>query len=180
MGFFKTLGKMIQGRPVFDPPAGVREALDTERAVTVDQTPPVVEPASEPSREEGIRTLPTFMLRHCQSHINGDKMDVTVWVTNTSDVDIEIDKCVIVDTKTEIDRRLSPGQAHEVTLYRGPIAKTDHAHKANIFYKSIKANEYYRVDFSVEYNREADDRYTVEEIHPEHYPVKDLSRSGLL
>jgi hypothetical protein len=180
MGFFKTLGKMIQGKPVFDTPSGVRQALDTEQASSPTSVPPIIKSDPVAPEKEETKIIPTFMLQHCQSHINGGDIDVTVWATNMSEDDIEIDKCVILDTKTEIDRRLSPGQAHEITLYRGAIPKTDHAHKANIFYKSIKANEYYRVDFSVEYNRESDGNYTVEDLHPEHYAIKDLSRSVLL
>ncbi|MDO8335738.1 MAG: hypothetical protein Q7T74_03080 [Candidatus Saccharibacteria bacterium] len=171
---------MIQGKPVFDAPSGTRQSLDTEQTSSSMTAPPVNESVPAAPAKEEAKVIPTFMLQHCESHINGGDMDVTVWATNTSDVDIEIDKCVILDTKTEIDRRLSPGQAHEIILYRGAIPKTDHAHKANIFYKSIKANDYYRVDFSVEYNHESDEAYTVEDLHPEHYAIKDLSRSGLL
>jgi hypothetical protein len=81
----------------------------------------------------------------------------------------------MLDAKTEIDRRLSPGQAHEVILYKGQIPKTDHAHQANIFYKSIRENEYFRVDFMVEYTRQSDGTYIVEDLHPEHYAIKELS-----
>jgi hypothetical protein len=55
------------------------------------------------------------------------------------------------------------------------MPQTDRAHKANIFYKAIRENEYYRVDFSVEYNRESNGTFTVEDLHPEHYAVKELS-----
>jgi hypothetical protein len=181
MGLFKTLGKMFQGESLFDVPSDAPQRLDTAQTSSLINTPPTrEEPPVTPGQEEAVRAIPIFTIEHCRSHIDGDNMDVTVWVTNTSDVDIEIDKCVILDTKIEIDRRLSPGQAHEIVLYRGPIAKNDLAHKANIFYKAIKANDYLRVDFSVEYNREADDRYVVEELHPEEYAVKDLSHGSLL
>lgn len=180
MGFFKTLGKMFLGESLFDVQNGKQQELDTERTSSPVSSPPIRETAPASPTQEELKTVPTFTVSHCQSHVDGDSMDVTVWVTNTSDVDIEIDKCVILDTKIEIDRRLSPGQAHEVVLYRGPIAKNDLAHKANIFYKAIKTNDYFRVDFSVEYNHEGDNRYTVEELHPEEYPAKDLSRGSLL
>lgn len=174
MGFFKALGKMIQGKPVFEVSGDAKDNFATDKRVVSSQPPPAVVLPPDPV-EEKPTVIPTFALQHCQTHINGDDIDVTVWATNTSDVDIEIDKCVILDTKTEIDRRLSPGQAHEITLYRGPIPTTNLAHKANIFYKSIRANEYFRVDFSVEYNHESDGTYTVEELHPEHYAIKELS-----
>lgn len=173
MGFLDGLKKMVQGKPVFDDPTSTsatpeqRSQLDS----TVTTPPPQPAPVAEP---QNMNVTPTFDLRHCKTHVDGERVTVTIWVTNTSAVDIEIDKCVILDTKTEIDRRLSPGQAHEIILYKGIAPKTDHAHKANIFYKSIRENEYFRVDFMVEYNREVDGSYTVEDLHPEHYAVKEL------
>ncbi len=172
MGFFKALGKMIQGRPVFEVPAGTK-ASSSDQTVPQSQAPPVT--ASQPASPAQPKTIPTFMLQHCETRVNGNMMDVVIWATNMSDVDIEIDKCVILDTKIRIDRQLGPGRAHEITIYRGPIPKTNLAHKANIFYKSIRANEYFRVDFMVEYNHESDGTYTVEELHPEHYEVKEIA-----
>jgi hypothetical protein len=169
MGFLKAFGNMMKGKPAFESPADTADALSTDKTTVSPQSP-----ASADTPKQS-KIIPTFTLEHCETHINGDMIDVTVWATNTSSVDIEIDKCVIIDTKTEIDRRLSPGHAHEITLYRGPIPTTNHAHKANIFYKSIRANEYFRVDFTVEYNRESNGTFTVEELHPEHYAIKELS-----
>lgn len=177
MGFFDGLRKMIQGKPVFedpnppqtDRPVTARDQFDTQVAT------PAVPPPAKVLTPQQTKVTPTFDLRHCQTHIDGDNITVTIWVTNASSVDIEIDKCVMLDTKTEIDRRLSPGQAHEVILYKGQIPKTDHAHQANIFYKSIRENEYFRVDFMVEYTRQSDGTYIVEDLHPEHYAIKELS-----
>jgi hypothetical protein len=177
MGFLDGLRKMMQGKPVFEDPNRPQPDVTVK---AVDQFDTRVPTPTSPAPTNVItpqqtKVTPTFDLRHCQTQVDGDQCTVTIWVTNTSPVDIEIDKCVILDAKTEIDRRLSPGQAHEVILYKGRMPKTDHAHKANIFYKAIRENEYYRVDFMVEYNRNSDGSYTVEDLHPEHYAVKELS-----
>lgn len=175
MGFLDGLRKMIQGKPVFEDPAAPQAG---ERVTARDQFDSTVATPTNPPpvqvlTPEQTKVIPTFDLRHCQTHIDGNAITVTIWVTNTSKVDIEIDKCVILNRTTEVDRRLSPGQAHEVTLYRGAAPTTDHAHKANIFYKSVRENEYFRADFTVEYNREQNGMYIVEELHPEHYAVKE-------
>ena len=171
MGFLKAFGNMIKGKPVFETPADTKDALSTDKSTVLPQSSG---PPAQPLVAARRKIIPTFTLEYCKTNIDGDLIEVNVWATNTSNVDIEIDKCIIIDTKTAIDRRLSPGQAHQITLYRGPIPTTDHAHKANIFYKSIRANEYFRVDFMVEYNHESDGTYTVEELHPEHYAIKEL------
>lgn len=177
MGFWQGVMKMIQGKPVFEAPAGTKESTlppkpDMYQATHTPQASPTPLAPTPPTAPQPHVT-PTFTLTHCKSDINGNTIEVTAWLTNTSKVDIEIDKCAILGRTTEIDRRLSPGGAHQAVLYRGPVPTTDHAHKANIFYKSIHENEYYRADFMVEYNRESDGTYTVEELHPEHYAIKE-------
>lgn len=175
MGFLDGLRKMIQGKPVFEdpnPPQTERPVRVTDQFDTSVSTPTVPPPANVQTPQQ-TKVIPTFDLKHCQTHIDGNTIMVTIWATNTSAVDIEIDKCVILDTKTEIDRRLSPGQAQEIMLYKGPIPKTDHSHKANIFYKSVRENEYFRVDFTVEYSRQPDGSFAVEDLHPEHYAIKE-------
>jgi hypothetical protein len=175
MGFLDGIRRMMQGKPVFEDPTKTDISSDEiDQFDTTVQTP-VAGPPIKAETSSRPKVIPTFDLRHCKTYIDGDTITVTIWVTNTSTVDIEIDKCVILNTRTEIDRRLSPGQAHEVTLYKGSMPKTNQAHKANIFYKAIRENEYYRVDFTVEYNRESDGSYTVEELHPEHYAIKELT-----
>jgi hypothetical protein len=170
MGFLDGIRKMMQGKPVFETPVEPKERVSgsDEDIREVPAVDPVV-----PQQD----VIPTFSLDHLKSNINsaGDAIEVYAWVTNTSASDIEIERCVILNTKMMIKRRLGPGQAHEVCLYRGPIPSNDQIHKANIFYEAIRENEYYRADFTVEYNREANGMYTVEELHPERYDPKELS-----
>ena len=177
MRFWQGMMKMIQGKPVFEAPAGTKQdppVVDTPPTRLALDTSVETSPAVPPrTAVKKPHTPPTFDLKHCKSDMNGNTIMVTVWVTNTSPVDIEIDQCVILNQTTQIDRRLSPNKAHEVTLYRGERPTTDYAHKAQIYYKSIRENEYYRADFSVEFNHESDGTYTVEDLHPEHYAIKE-------
>lgn len=175
MGFLDGLRKMVQGKPVFEDPTKTDDSVQDRARFDSSVTSPPPQPVQTEPALQQEKVTPTFDLRHCETHVDGDMITVTIWATNTSTVDIEIDKCLILDTTTEIDRRLSPNQAHEIILYKGEVPKTDRAHKANIFYKSIRENEYFRVDFIVEYNRESDGTYTVEDLHPEHYAIKELT-----
>ena len=170
MGFLDGIRRMMQGQPVFQAPVETKERISgTDEDI---RDVPAVEATAQPTD-----IIPTFSIDHLKSNINsaGNAIEVYAWVTNTSASDIEIERCVILNTKMMIKRRLGPGQAHEVCLYRGPIPDNDRIHKANIFYEDIRANEYYRSDFTVEYNREVNGLYTVEELHPERYDPKELS-----
>lgn len=168
MGFLDGMRKMLQGKPVFEAPVEPKERMSGTNE-DIDVVPPI--DSSAPKEE----VTPTFSLDHLKSHINGNAIEVYAWAANTSTTELEIEKCVLLNTKAVIGRRLGPGQSHEVCLYRGPIPTNDQIHKANIFYKDIQENEYYRADFTVEYNHETNGTYTVEELHPERYDPKELS-----
>ncbi|HEX7483786.1 MAG TPA: hypothetical protein VF281_01410 [Candidatus Saccharimonadales bacterium] len=167
MGFLDGIRKMVQGKPVFENPVEPKERISGSDEDIGDV--PDVDPAV-PKND----VIPTFSLDHLKSNIFGNRTEVYAWVTNTSISEIEIERCVILNTKMMIKRRLGPGQSHEICLFKGPIPLNDQIHKANIFFKAIRENEYYRVDFTVEYNHEANGTYTVEELHPERYDPKEL------
>ena len=167
MGFLDGIRKMMQGKPVFETPVEPKERVSGS-----DEDIRDVPPLDDAVAPQDV--IPTFSIDHLKSTVSGDKTEAWAWVTNTSPMDIEIEKCVILNTKSVIGRRLGPGQGHEVCLYRGPVPTNDQIHKANIFYKAVRENEYYRMDFTVEYNHEANGTYTVEELHPEHYDPKEL------
>lgn len=160
MGFWGALGKMAQGKPVFESESASLPQQDTPASTQQQAAHPWVD-------SRGQKIIPHITLMHCKSVINGEKMEVTAWVTNSSELEIELDKIVLIDVRTELDRRLRPAEARQVVLYRGPIAKNDYAHKANLYYKIVLNGDYFCADYRVEYNREPNGKYTVEELHPE-------------
>lgn len=160
MGFWGALGKIAQGKPVF-------EVQDTP-SQSQDSAPTSEESATHPWIDEnGQKIIPHITMTHCKSVIDDNHMEVTAWVTNTSQLEVELDKIVVLNLKTELDRRLRPAEARQVVLYRGPLAKNDYVHKANLYYKIVQNGDYFRADYMVEYNRESNGTYTVEELHPE-------------
>lgn len=162
MGLWNFMSKMVQGKPIFEEPK--RESREPGWAPEPSQS------ASESTfvDEGGKKIIPTVTIEHCKSHINGNHMDVTAWLTNASEFEIELDKMVMIDAKAGIGRRLRPGEGHEVMVYRGVLQTSDHAHKAELYYKIVENGDYFRADYMVEYNRESNGTYTVEEFHPEH------------
>lgn len=160
MGFWGALGKLAQGKPVFEDPQAIA-------------TPPMADGALPPTPhpwvdDNGQKIIPHIEITHCKSVISGTTMEVTAWVTNTSQLEIELDKIVMIGLKTELDRRLGPGQAHQLKVYRGPVPTNDYAHKANLYYKVVQSDDYFRADYMIEYNRERSGLYSVEDFHPEH------------
>ncbi len=172
MGFFDGLRRMIQGEPIFtnEPKQASRNDYDDDDPWKKDDVPSQDTENSVESPfvdEKGRKIIPEIRLEHCKSHRNGPTMMVTAWATNTGDVEVELDKVEILGVKYEIDRFLDPGKAHEVTLYKGPVPMNESYHEAILQYRIVKNGDYFAAHFMVEYNRESDGVYTVEELHPE-------------
>lgn len=175
MGFFDGLRRMIEGKPVFvdESKKDIRDISDDdEDPWRQDEAPTTDPPMSQGPEsllvdERGRKIIPEIHLEHCRSYINGTSMMVTAWATNTGKVEVELDKVDLLGMKYELDRRLNPGQAHEVTLYKGPVPGNESYHEAILYYKIVENGDYFAAHFMIEYNRESDGVFTVEELHPE-------------
>lgn len=165
MGVWNFMKKMATGKPVFEdepPQPGFEHAgwVDHITGPTTNSSPFV--------DERGSKIIPQITIERCRSHVNGDRLDVTAWLTNTSPFEVEIDKMAILDMRTVIGRRLKPQEGHEVTLYHGVMPSSDHMQKAQLYYKIVQNGDNFCADYRVEYNRESNGMFTVEQFHPDH------------
>ncbi|MNQ06400.1 hypothetical protein D3C85_191520 [compost metagenome] len=178
MGFFEGLGKMFQGKPLFEDHSDHKSQVDpgddpwrkdAESAAKESTTPE----ASLLVDEKGRKIIPEIRLERCKSYVNGNEMMVTAWATNAGNVEVELDKIEILGMRYELDRFLSPGKGHEVTLYKGPVTMDDSHDEATLHYKIVENGDYFAAEFMIEYNRESNGVYVVEELHPESV-VRDI------
>lgn len=165
MGLWNFMTKMVQGKPVFEAPPRTQE--DQQVGSEGQPAGGMVNPSPFVD-QGGKKILPHIRIEHCKSHLNGDHMEVTAWLTNESEFEVELDRITLLDARTVIGRRLRPHEGHEATLYRGPQPTSDHNHKASLTYKIVQNGDYFSADFMVEYNRESNGAFTVEEFHSEH------------
>lgn len=178
MGMWDFVRKMAEGKPVFEPSDEAKstsgppssEAPVQRIEVTPAPAPPVASPLVD---DQGRKMIPQLTMAHCRSHVNGGQLEVTAWITNTSAVAVRIAEIVLLGSKTHIDRDLAPGEAHEVVLYRGSAPKDDTAHKAELYYKIKENGDNFCADYMIEYYRESNGAWLVEELHPERI-VRDV------
>lgn len=160
MGFLNGLGRMLQGKPVFEDPNQVTQAHDSQAISSQagDRTP---------TDSHGNKIIPEIRIAHCRSRINGSSMTTTAWLTNTSSVEIELDKIIVAGVRTELDRRLTAGSGHEVIVYRGPIMMNDHNQRADLQYKTVPGGDYFLARFDIEYDRQPSGTYMLEDFQPQ-------------
>lgn len=168
MGLWNGLVKIAQGKPVFEA-ADQRGEVKRQASSAVKSAPS----SGAAVDSTGHKIIPEVVIEHCETHLNGSEIDVTVWATNTSSVEIELDKIVMLGMTCELDRFLGPGEAHQLRLYKGTAPINENYHKANLYYKQVKSGDYFCADFMVEYDYDAKGFYIVDELHPIR-PVRDV------
>jgi hypothetical protein len=170
MGFWSGVNKLMQGKPVFEDQPTVRDKITG--AEQSSQTG--VQPDNNQFTDQnGKKIIPQVEVGQVESHIQGDTITVTAWVKNLSGFAIELDKITILSRKTELDRPLSPQQAHEVTLYKGSLLKSDNDHKVVLQYKIVENGDYFSVEYVCEFKYESNGTYTVKALRPA-YGVRDI------
>lgn len=164
MGFFQGLGRLIAGKPVFEAP----DDTSTANQATTEQ------PESHRFvNEHGYKIIPEIEITHLESHVDDKTMTVTAWATNTSAERIRIDHAVILSQKQTIMRELAPGQGHEIQLYDGPVATNEHDSRAELVFRLLANDDIFDIVYFVEFAREADGHFIVEELHPDN-PTRDI------
>lgn len=170
MGFWSTVNKLLQGKPVFEDEPNVRDKITGAVAQTENGVEPVENRFVD---EHDKKIIPEVAIEHVTSHLHGGTFITTAWIKNLSKFEIELDKITALSIKIEIDRRLRPQQAHEITLYNGPILKDDHNHKAILQYKIVENGDYFSAEYTVEFKYESDGTYIIKALRP-NYGVRDI------
>ena len=170
MGFFDGLGRFISGKPVFE----ATQPYDTPNRDSQNN----MDMSSDTSRtglvdEHGNKVVPQIEVAHVQSHRHGGDMTVTAWITNRSDQRIRVDETRLIKQRQQPHRELDPAQAHEFTLYQGPLPKDEAEHYLNIVYRISANDDLFERRYLVEYYRESDGGILVDELH-EDGVVRDI------
>lgn len=169
MGFLDVLGRMINGDPMFD-----EQSSSTRPQGSQTEDPTLVRPDQhDPTRtDSGIKIFPELKVSRVNTHRNGTAMTTSVWIENEAPFEVELRKFTIMGRSVAMGRRLQPHSGHEEIIYSGAIATDDKHTHASIDYRIVQNGDYFQQEFFVEFDRQADGTYLIEELHPEHH-VRD-------
>lgn len=122
----------------------------------------------------GRKIIPDIDVRNLRSQRSGDKMLVKAWVFNQSpDQVIRVDTTHLLKQKRPQNQEINPGSSRELTFYDGPTPNNENERNAQITYRIKVNNDVFMENYQVEYNRESDGAYVVEELHDEG-PIRDM------
>jgi len=167
MGFWQGLNKLMTGQPVFDEtpssdddkgPARQEFQADGEQHKTTFLD------------DRGRKIAPDVSFKKFKSSVNGPKDTTWAWVRNNSPFEIEVVKIEALGQHQDIHRRLRPNEEHEVKVYDGRVITHDHDHHAKMYVKIHENDDLFLAEYDIEYNRESNGTYTLEEFERSYEP----------
>ena len=178
MGMMDFFRKMITGRPVFEEPTAVQRDNDLQPGWNENDEPGWKPETTQPPEhsplvdDHGHKVIPQVAITHLKSHPNGERLDVTAWVQNNSELEIQVDTMEMLGLRSKIGRRMAPHKGHEATLYHGVRPTDDHNTKAKLYYKIVENGDMFEADYWIEFDRDSQGLW-VEQLHAEPY-VRDI------
>lgn len=164
MGFFETMKRMIEGKPLFD----------TEDQRQAKQTIPKEGYAEQAqTSNNGRKNIPLIRVEHTECHNNGDTMTVRAEIRNeSSELVVELDKIRLLGAVRELDTRLRPGEAREFILYSGRRPNNRSYGVAELNYKDL-LGDYFQARCAVEFRAEPDNTFSIQRVKVAG-PIKDI------
>lgn len=149
MGFWSGLGKVLQGKPIFEtPPSNDQHGSGT--------TQPEM---STVSASSGSKNIPTVIVERSEYHNNGPHIRVSVHIKNHSSAAIELDKMRLLGSSAELDTHLRPGESREFTVYQGNRPNNRNYDDAYLVYKD-ETGDYFETHHTVDFQQENDNTYS--------------------
>ncbi len=164
MGLFDSLEKMFKGEPLHgtSSPDAIRSSAAPDEAAAADPT----------RHTSGHKVIPQVRVTRLHTRRNGATMTTHVWLQNDAPFAIELRGFRIMGRTTAMNDLLQPGQGREIRIYRGAIARHDKETAAHVDYRIAQNGDYFQQQFFVEFDRQADGMFLIEELHPESH-VRD-------
>jgi hypothetical protein len=160
MGFFGTLKKMIDGKPLFEND----EQKELAKEQQAEQTQVL---------NNGRKTIPGVWIEHTEVHTNGDRMEVRCHIRNeSSEQEIELDKIRVIGMVRELDTRLRPKEVRELIVYSGKRPNNRSYGVAELNYKDL-LGDYFQARCAVEFKPEPDNTFSIQRIKVTG-PIKDI------
>lgn len=152
MGFFSAFGKILQGKPVFEP---------NQNQPSMPQQQPLAgqQPQSTPEHI-GPKVYPQVYIERVLSTMNGSNMDMDVYIKNYSQTQVDLDRVEFFGHHYDLGTVLRPGEEREFRIYSGPRPNNTSQSQLELNFKD-EHGDYFCTDHTMEFHQEADRTYTV-------------------
>jgi hypothetical protein len=169
MGFFGTLGKILQGKPVFEP-------TNTQNPHATAQNQPggafgVGQPQGQAPAPAGPKQMPRVDVERVVCQMNGTRMDCDAFIQNNSHDNVDLDRLNVLGTSYDVGRLLRPGEEHEFRIYSGNRPNNTSYTRAELTVKD-HTGDYFQLVYYVQFKAVGDGTYIIERIQSQQ--VRDI------
>lgn len=160
MGLFGAIGKIIAGKPVFEPEQKVANG-----GQSVDSTA-----ATRPvSRTED----PVVRVKRVECRASGPRLEIFADIHNEAHEPIFLDRIILAGNRRELDSQLNAGQARQYLVYSGPLMSQPPKGYAEIHYRKQTDGDYFADYHEIRSRRIGDEGYEITELLMRG-PVRDI------
>lgn len=162
MGFFNALGKVLAGKPVFEPQQGGSTAAPTQQpAGPIQQT------------AAGPKHIPELHLGRVECQVNGERMDVYVDIANRSAEPIFLDDITVLGMRRELQRQLKPGEGRQQFVFSGQRLTNQPSGYAELRFRKVSDGDYFLNYYRYDCTQQRDGGYIIGLFRPTG-PTKDV------
>lgn len=160
MGFFGALGKIVAGKPVFEPEDN--PAQNGQSAEDTSGTLPV-----RPSEDPVVR------IKRVECRPSGSRLDVYADIHNEAGEPVFLDKILLMGTQRELDSQLNPGQSRQYLIYSGPLMTQPPKGFAEVHYRKQSDGDYFADYHEIRSRQMGEEGYEITELLMRG-PVRDI------
>jgi len=160
MGFFDGLGRLLQGKPVF------------QNSSAQQSQPPQEDGAPATAQPTKSKIVPVVAITRVTCRQSGSRMDVYAVLQNQSSEQITLDKIRLLNTIRELDSVLRAGETRDYMLYSGERLRDQYKDQAELVYKD-PSGDYFAAIHDVIFHLESDKTYSVDDLRL-HLPIRDV------
>lgn len=166
MGFFKALGNILAGKPVYPVSGGAQQSA--QPAVVGEQSPLTALTGSTVQKD-----IPQIRLGRIENEIRNGRYELYVDITNASQQPVFLDSIALLGSRAEPDTQMQPGDTRQFRIYTGSPLGSQPSGYAALRYRKQTDGDYFESYYEIRFKRESDGYYKVTEFRPVG-PVKDI------
>lgn len=155
MGFFDALGKIVQGKPVFE----VKDD-QPKTGAQIQQPTPVTQ---MPNQATGPKVYPLVRIDRLQCETPGNNLQLDVYIKNYSTTDVDVDRFEFFGGNPDLGTFLRPGESREFRVYNGPRPRGSNQRNCKIYFKDA-TGDYFCSEHSIQFRQMPDGTYSIDRI----------------
>lgn len=162
MSFLGDLGKAFLGKPL--------GLTSSKQVVLPGQIPPALAIPTQGNRlldDRGLKVIPKILIERLRSHRQVDRLTVTAWIRNLSDLPIRVKSISILKQPNTFNQILGPHESRQLTLYNGAAPHNENEHQARINYRLQLNRDMFQATYRIGYHYDSDGTREINQLYPD-------------